>query len=222
MAHADLDLEIRQLADSNRKFYEQATKFTEIVNKADTLRTQRDIVERSMNSSSTAITELSCSDKELQSQIDHHKEQLDQQRLEQDDAKRQKLDEEDSLAAFERKRSAAQTARGKLEAEKQRHKEVIDYRHRLIRDLSVKHEIPGFDHNLSQDEMDDFVDRLEQAIVTQSTQIDHLKVGQPLPSPSREHELRCSAVCRLPGVKKLTRFRRRSRRYKRLRQPTKG
>ncbi len=130
-----------------------------------------------MQDLSAKITELTKSDKELKSMIDQHAETVQQHLIEKDSAERKLADEGDSLAAFERKRSLAQTARGKLEAEKQRHKEVIDYRHRLIRDLSLKHNIPGFDHNLSPSEMDDFVDRLEQNIVNQSNKIDHIKVS---------------------------------------------
>lgn len=165
------------MADSNRKFYEQATQYTEILNKADTLRTQRDIREQHMHTLSTTTTELTESDKELQAQIDHHKERENQQKLDRDDAKHQLDDEQDSLAAFERKRSLAQTARGKLEAEKQRHRQIIDDRQRMIRELSVKHNISGFDHQLTPAERDDFIDRFDQNIATQSAKIDQLKVS---------------------------------------------
>ena len=134
-----------------------------------------------MHTLSSTTTELTHSDKALQQEIDQHKDKVQQQKSEKESAERQIADEQDSLASFERIRSAAQTARGKLEAEKQRHKEVIEYRQRLVRDLSVKHNIPGFDHSLAPAEMDDFVDRLEQAIVAQSIKIDQMKVSLPVP-----------------------------------------
>lgn len=172
-----MDDKIRQLADTNRKFYDQATKYTEILNKADTLRTQRQILDDHMHKLRSTTRELADSDKEIQAAISHHSSKEKQQKLDRDQAQREVADEQDSLNAFERKRSLAQTARGKLEAEKQRHKQIIDDRHRMIRDLSVKHNIPGFDHNLTPAEMDDFVDRLDQNITAQSSRIDQLKVS---------------------------------------------
>lgn len=44
-----------------------------------------------------------------------------------------------------------------------------------MRELSEKHSIPGYDHDLTEDEMRDFEERLEEAVVAQTSKIDKIK-----------------------------------------------
>lgn len=57
----------------------------------------------------------------------------------------------------------------------QRYLEVLESRQTLVRELSEKHSIPGFDHDLSEDEIRDFEERLEEAVVAQSSKIAKIK-----------------------------------------------
>lgn len=174
--HEELDEQIRTLADTNRTFYDQAAQYQVIVAKADTLRTQREMIDDNMHSLRSTTVELADSDKELQNQLDHHQAKLGEQKADRDDAERKMADEQDALATFERKRSSAQQKHGTLEAQRQRHKEVLELRGRLVKELSVKHDIQGFNHDLSDGEMDEFVERLEQAAVAQAKKIEDIKV----------------------------------------------
>lgn len=68
----------------------------------------------------------------------------------------------------------------------QRHLDLLESRKTLIRDLSEKHSIPGYDHELSDREMLDFEEKMEEAIVTQQNKLEKIKVGLS-PSPSTPH-----------------------------------
>lgn len=56
--HDILDKEIVKLSAENKQFYNQAIKYTEIINKADTLRTQRDIIEENLGQTRATLIEL--------------------------------------------------------------------------------------------------------------------------------------------------------------------
>lgn len=158
-------------------------------------------------------------------------------------------DEMDSLAAYERKRSQAQTTHGRLLALKQvrlsslspplfpfrlrkncrltfpaspsqRHIDLLESRKALIRDLSEKHNIPGYDHELSDREMAEFEEKMEEAIVAQQRKVDKIKVRLSL-SLSLPSFTDGVAVCRtkLASLKASTktRFRRSRVRGRRMR-----
>ena len=58
----------------------------------------------------------------------------------------------------------------------QAHEENVEARQTLVRELSVKHRIPGYEHELSDEEMAEFEDKMDEAIAAQKTKIDKLKV----------------------------------------------
>lgn len=58
-------------------------------------------------------------DAELNAKIENHRQSLDDARAEREATKTKHSDEQDSMAAYERKRSQAQTSHGRLQALKQ-------------------------------------------------------------------------------------------------------
>lgn len=58
----------------------------------------------------------------------------------------------------------------------QRHQDLLEARKSLIRELSEKHEIPGYDHGLSDHEMQNFEEQVESSIVAQQRKLDRIKV----------------------------------------------
>jgi DNA repair protein RAD50 len=57
-----------------------------------------------------------------------------------------------------------------------RHTDLLESRKALIRDLAEKHNIPGYDHELSDREMAEFEEKLEEATVAQQRKIEKIKV----------------------------------------------
>ena len=51
----------------------------------------------------------------------------------------------------------------------------MDTRSRLIHEISARHEIRGFEHELSDDEMVEFSNRLEELIVSQGNAVTTIK-----------------------------------------------
>lgn len=54
-----------------------------------------------------------------------------------------------------------------------------------MRELSEKHSIPGYDHDLTEDEIREFEDKLDDAIVQQSSRIEKIKASFRFQAPAR-------------------------------------
>lgn len=66
-------------------------------------------------------------------------------------------------------------------------------RQALISSLSVKHEITGFDHAVNDEKMKEFVERLDDLVENQLSDIEKLKVRVPRSCPYS-----LSGLCILP------------------------
>ena len=60
----------------------------------------------------------------------------------------------------------------------QRHESNLEARQALIKELGQKHSIPGFDHDLTEEEIRELEDKLEEAIVQHTSKIEKIKVRQ--------------------------------------------
>ncbi|GAA5936924.1 hypothetical protein JCM1841_001408 [Sporobolomyces salmonicolor] len=174
--HDELEEKIQKLVKENQTFFNQATKYQDIIGRVDTLREKRTMHEVNLEAVSSEIKELKESDHELKEKIVNHQASLDAARAEREATRTKLADENDSLAAYERKHNQAQTNYGRLQAMKQRHLDMIEARKTLVRDLSEKHNIPGYDRDiLSEHEMDEFEEKLEEAIAAQQRKIEKIK-----------------------------------------------
>ncbi|GAA6059582.1 hypothetical protein JCM10212_000638 [Sporobolomyces blumeae] len=174
--HDELEERIEKLVKENKTFFNQATKYQDILGKVDTLREKRKLHEDNLEQLQSGVKELRDTDAELQAKIDNHRQSLEEARGEREATRTKLSDEQDSLAAYERKRSQTQTSHGRLQALKQRHLDLLDARKVLIRDLSEKHSIPGFDRELlSEADMKEFEDKLDEAITAQQNKIEKIK-----------------------------------------------
>ncbi|BGP20318.1 hypothetical protein JCM10213_002053 [Rhodosporidiobolus nylandii] len=171
----ELEERIAKLVADNKTFFNQATKYQDIIGKVDTLRERRNLHEENLSNLMNGLKELPDSEHDLKTKIENHQADLENARSEREGTRHKLGDEQDSLSAYERKRSAAQTAHGRLLALKQRHQEMLEARKTLIRDLSEKHGIPGYDHELSDREMQEFEEKMEDAISAQQKKIEKVK-----------------------------------------------
>ncbi|KAK4056438.1 DNA repair protein rad50 [Microbotryomycetes sp. JL221] len=173
--HDRLDQEIVTLSRSNAKFFDQAAGYKNTLSKVETLTQRRQLLETNLDQIRSTLDLLQDSDVELEKKINNHNDEM-QQIKQQRQLDKQKLDDEqDVLASNEKKRSRTLTKHGQLTAEKERHLTNLENLQNLVKELSLKHGILGFDHDLNQEEIQDFEDKLENAILVQSTKIEKIK-----------------------------------------------
>ncbi|GAA5876452.1 hypothetical protein JCM3774_003780 [Rhodotorula dairenensis] len=173
--YEELEGKIAKLVADNKNFFNQASKYQDIISKVETLRDRRKMHEDNLNDLLTGLRELPDSEQELRAKIDNHEADVEKMRGERESTKNKLVDEQDALGVYERKRSAAQTTHGRLLALKQRHQDMLEARKTLIRELSEKHDIPGYDHDLSDHEMQAFEEKLEDTIHAQQKKLDKIK-----------------------------------------------
>ncbi|GAA6019292.1 hypothetical protein JCM8202_000967 [Rhodotorula sphaerocarpa] len=171
----ELEGRIAKVVAENKSFFNQASKYQDIISKVETLRDRRKMHEDNLNDLLTGLRELPDSEQDLRNKINNHEAEVEKMRGERENTKNTLADEQDALAVYERKRSAAQTTHGRLQALKQRHQDLLEARKSLIRELAEKHEIPGYDHSLSDHEMQNFEEQLESSIVAQQRKLDRIK-----------------------------------------------
>ncbi|GAA5908969.1 hypothetical protein JCM8208_007130 [Rhodotorula glutinis] len=171
----ELEERIAKLVKDNTTFFNQATKYQDIIGKVDTLRERRNLHEENLNNLVSGTKELPDSEQELKAKIENHTANLDELRSEREGTKQRLGDEQDSLAVHERKRSQAQTTHGRLLALKQRYQDMLEQRKALVRDLAEKHGIAGYDHDLSDAEIKAFEEKLDEAVVAQQKKIEKIK-----------------------------------------------
>ncbi|KAK4701138.1 DNA repair protein RAD50, partial [Phenoliferia sp. Uapishka_3] len=174
--HDELEAQIRKVADDNRKFYTQAAKHSEILGQHSTLQTQRKLTEDQLNQLRAIITELKdVSDHELQKKIANHKTDLDGLYSEKVSLNERLTDEKDGQEKQEKKRSIAQTNHGNLQAQKDRYDDNLVNRLKIIQEIATRHEMSGWDHDLTTDEVAEFVEQLEARIAKQGKKIEDIK-----------------------------------------------
>ncbi|TNY22035.1 AAA domain-containing protein [Rhodotorula diobovata] len=171
----ELEERIAKLVSDNKTFFNQATKYQDIIGKVDTLRERRNLHEENLGNLMNGTKELPDSEQELKAKIENHTANLDSLRSEREGTKQRLGDEQDSLAVHERKRSQAQTTHGRLLALKQRYQDMLEQRKALVRDLAEKHGIAGYAHELSDAEIKAFEEKLDEAVVAQQKKIEKIK-----------------------------------------------
>ncbi|KAK4051618.1 DNA repair protein rad50 [Microbotryomycetes sp. JL201] len=170
-----LEEEITTLTNSNAKFYNQAAGYKDTLSRVETLNQRRLLLETNLEQIRSTLTVLEDSDAELRRKVDNHNEQIQTIRDERENDRLKLEDENDVLASNERKRSRAQTKHGQLLAEKERHATNLESRQALVRELSGRHAIPGFDHDLTEEEIAEFEDKLEASVVQHTSKIEQMK-----------------------------------------------
>ncbi|GAA5827048.1 hypothetical protein JCM3770_002453 [Rhodotorula araucariae] len=171
----ELEERIAKLVKDNKTFFNQAAKYQDIIGKVDTLRERRNLHEENLGNLMNGLKELPDLEQELKTKIENHQASLDALRSEREGTKQRLGDEQDSLAVHERKRSQAQTMHGRLLALKQRYQDMLEQRKALVRDLAEKHGIAGYAHELSDREIKEFEEKLDEAVVAQQKKIEKIK-----------------------------------------------
>lgn len=148
-------------------------------------------------------------DQELEFKIKNHNATLEEAKNERERKRKEQTDEADKLRRYEEKRSVVQTSHGRLQSEKQvrsapflfdllwcrwtdlvtcpfscggqRHEAAKAKRQELIQRISARHQIPGYNGILSDDEMTSFEAELDNAIRDQQRKLEETKVRVILP-----------------------------------------
>ncbi|KAF8645183.1 hypothetical protein AX16_008010 [Volvariella volvacea WC 439] len=144
--HEEVKKEHDALAESNRRFYEQATKFREIYVKVESLDARKQKLEEELAEAKQNVKEIPGTDEDLNRRLKNHDNEIAaaRQKLLAENNKKEEL--QDALKQLHDLHSQLMQNQGQLQSEAKIHERRLKDREELIKKISDKYSIKGFSH----------------------------------------------------------------------------
>lgn len=161
----DLNDEIRVKTVQNSKFYDEATRFREIVSRAETLEEKERLHKENMEALQASMTPIKDTDEELQKRKQRFQSHLDQNQNKIHSLKRRQAEKEDDLETNEQRHRKKLSEKGGLEAEKRAHVQAKERRESSIKQIANELGIKGFGGDgLTDAQIRSFEDRVKDEV----------------------------------------------------------
>lgn len=161
----DLNEEIRVKTVQNSKFYDEATRFREIVSRAETLEEKERLHKENMEALQASMTPIKDTDEELQKRKQSFRSHLDQAQNKINALKKRTAEKEDELETYEQRHRKKLSEKGGLEAEKRAHVQAKEKREASIKQIGNELGIKGFGGDgLSDAQIRGFEDRVKEEV----------------------------------------------------------
>ncbi|KAH9947593.1 P-loop containing nucleoside triphosphate hydrolase protein [Amylocystis lapponica] len=182
--HDELKEQYEKLVKANATFYESATKFRETYNQILHLEENKARYQKDLDNARENLQELEGSeltivagtDQELADRLKNFDEHIMQQKRTRREKLAKQQDVEDDLAAMRKAHVELNSEQGRLEAEAKAQEGRITDREALIRDISAKQQIKGYDHSpLEREKVLDFITKLSELKRRRNLETDRLQ-----------------------------------------------
>ncbi|KAJ1033479.1 hypothetical protein NDA13_001470 [Ustilago tritici] len=161
----DLNEEIRIKTVQNSKFYDEATRFREIVSHAETLEEKERLHKENMEALQATMTPIKDTDEELQKRKQSFRFHLDQAQSKINSLKKRTAEKEDELETNEQRHRKKLSEKGGLEAEKRAHVQAKEKREASIKQIANELGIKGFGgEGLTDTQIRSFEDRVKEEV----------------------------------------------------------
>ena len=158
----DLNEEIRTKTVQNSRFYDEATRFREIVSRAETLEEKERLHKENMEALQATMTPIKDTDEGLQERKQSFRTHLDQHQAKIDALKKRTAGKEDELETLEQRHRNKLSEKGGLEAEQRAHIQAREKREASVKQISNELGIKGFGGDgLSDAQIRGFEDRVK-------------------------------------------------------------
>ncbi|POW19155.1 hypothetical protein PSHT_04950, partial [Puccinia striiformis] len=193
-----LEAEVKELSESNKTFYQQASRFQQIVNEHSTLSEQKenkikiaeDLKEDMEEMSDATLPQLRERREKSKQSLDSHAQRLA-------DAKSQSETVETELARLRRKHQSKLTELGQLKAQAQRKLAALEERQQIMTTVSSTHNIPGSRQQLTDEsEVTEFSNLLRDRQKLVVTKLQNTKIAG-----KRAEELKQTELYELKALK---------------------
>lgn len=153
--------EYEELVKNNARFYESATKFRELYVKVENLQQKKEHYLQELSDARETVQEIEGSDEELLSRLRNFDANIVQQKQRRRRQEMERQDLEDELGRARKSHVDLVNEQGELAAEAKAHERRIAEREELIRYISDKHNIKGYNHSpLEREKVNEFISRL--------------------------------------------------------------
>ncbi|KAG1766114.1 P-loop containing nucleoside triphosphate hydrolase protein [Suillus placidus] len=153
-----------ELVKNNARFYESATQFRELYVKVENLQQKKEHYRQELSEAKESVQEVGVhigTDEELQERLSNFGQNIEKEKIARNRYEVERQDLEDELAKARRSHVELINEHGELAAEAKAHDRRISEREELIRDISDKNNIKGYNHTpLEREKVVEFVSRL--------------------------------------------------------------
>lgn len=157
MEYHELKEKAEALAIQNKEFYERATKFRDIYRQYEAAQARKQQLESDRRDISDSLDIIEGADHELEERRRNFEQHIVMQRSKRDRKARDLKDEEERLVDIRHQLGEEQKREGQLVGEEQAYHRNIARRDALVREISKKNGIKGFDHDtLDRNQWSDF------------------------------------------------------------------
>lgn len=180
-----------ELVKNNARFYESATQFRELYVKVENLQQKKEHYRQELSEAKESVQEVGGSDEELQERLSNFGQNIEKEKVARNRREVERQDLEDELAKTRRSHVELINEHGELAAEAKAHDRRISEREELIRDISDKNNIKGYNHTpLEREKVVEFVSRLGDLQRRQRSEFDKLQTGRNSKNDEHSRKLR--------------------------------
>ena len=170
-----LEIEIKEAQSKHQEAFDHAAQYVQVAESLNLKQNHRDWLENTVNGLRKGLTERSESDEWLQAEVDQYDERLMvYERNKSEQAKHYETLTR-SIDENRRKLSMRHSEAGRYEQQKVHHEQQIEKRKVLIKDSSRMHDIPGYDADLDDMQISEYVERISRLCKDQLAAVEKVR-----------------------------------------------
>lgn len=136
--------------------WDRTTKYQQLIAELNGKRVAQQTNRENVAALEDNLKVLAESDEELETMLEQYEERVSQYEDERNKHRDQYCDLQKELQVYRNSLGAKQSEIGKHEAEKEQHARNLLRRENLVREIALKHNIRGFEHDITDDQLTDF------------------------------------------------------------------
>ena len=168
----DLGVKARDAGDKAQEAWNQGAQFEHVVESLKLAREKQDWLQKNVEDIGQDLKERSESDEWLQSELDQYKNRADAQEQHRQSQTKVYENLKRSIDVTRERLRSKHVEAGKFEEQKTAHERQLETRTRFIKDSARQHQIEGYDGDIGDMEVNDFIDRIGTLYKTQSAAVD--------------------------------------------------
>jgi DNA repair protein RAD50 len=171
----ELQEHLNEAQEKSREAWEHAARFDKIVTELGGKRIEAQANEKSIQKLKQHMKEMTDSDEELQSMQDKYEERVNLYQAESEKYRKQYQDFAQELDENRSTLGIRQSELGRFEAEKDRYEHQLEARRTLIKETARSHNIRGFDADISDTKVRDFMERIGRMAREHNTTLERIR-----------------------------------------------
>ncbi|KAM5432343.1 DNA repair protein rad50 [Microsporum ferrugineum] len=158
----ELSKEMRRVAELADKAWKESESYAEILGALEGKRIEAKSIQTSINNLKQHLVEVDESDEWLQSTLEQFESRQAEYREQEDSLKEKYMDLKELIEQNRHKLGIKQTECGKNENDKAQYDRQVERRGKLIKDIARQNNFRGFDGDLDETDINDFMERMQK------------------------------------------------------------